>query len=201
MTHTLPELGYEYNALEPHFDEKTMIIHHTKHHQTYIDKLNAALENNEELKSKDVIELLKDLNSIPEDIRTAIRNHGGGHFNHSFWWPMLKRDTQCKGEILEAINTKFESFEKFKEELTNTALTLFGSGWAWLVVNNGELEIVQTSNQDSPISEGKIPILGIDMWEHAAYLRYQNRKPDYVEAFFNVINWDQVNENYLETRK
>ena len=201
MTHTLPELGYEYEALEPHFDAETMKIHHTKHHQTYIDKLNAALEGHDDLQGKSAEELLKDLNSIPEAIRAAVRNHGGGHANHSFWWPMLKKGTQPSGEILEAINSKFGSLDNFKEEFKKAATTLFGSGWAWLVVADGELEIMQTHNQDSPLTEGKIPVLGIDVWEHAYYLKYQNKRPDYTDAFFNVINWEKVNENFLNAKK
>ncbi len=200
MTHTLPELGYEYGALEPHFDAETMKIHHTKHHQAYIDKLNAALEGHN-LDGKSAEDLLKNLNDVPEEIRAAVRNHGGGHANHSFWWPMLKKDTQPSGEILEAINAKFGSLDNFKEEFKKAATTLFGSGWAWLVVNNGELELVQTHNQDSPLTEGKIPVLGIDVWEHAYYLKYQNKRPDYVDGFFNVVNWEKVNENFLNAKK
>lgn len=201
MAHTLPELGYDFNALEPYIDEETMKIHHGKHHQAYVDKLNAALENHDDLKEKPVEELIKDLNSIPEEIRTAVKNHGGGYFNHSFWWPMLKKDTEFKGEIAEAINSKFGSLDKFKEEFSKASLTLFGSGWAWLILNNGELEILQTSNQDCPLSEGKIPILGIDLWEHSYYKKYSNRRNEYIEAFFNVINWDKINENFTNSKK
>lgn len=201
MAHTLPELGYAYDALEPHFDAKTMEIHHTKHHQAYIDKLNAALEKHSNLQGKSAAELLQDLNAIPEDIRTAVRNHGGGHFNHSFWWPMLAKDVELAGEIAEAITSAFGSFDKFKEQFTTAATTLFGSGWAWLVVDGGKLSIVQTPNQDSPISQGKIPVLGIDVWEHAYYLRYMNKRPDYVNAFFNVINWEKVEEHWKRARK
>ncbi len=196
MKHELPNLPYDYNALEPYFDTETMRIHHTKHHQTYVDKLNAALQNHAELQNKEVEELLKNLNNIPEDIRTAVRNHGGGHFNHSFWWPMLKKDVECSGKILNAINSKFGNFENFKKLFSEAAMTRFGSGWAWLVVNNGELEITSTSNQDSPLSDGKVPVLGIDVWEHAYYLKYQNKRNEYVETFFKVINWDKVNENF-----
>ena len=201
MIHTLPSLPYEYNALEPYFDETTMKIHHTKHHQTYVDKLNAALEAHADLKEKSPEELIKNLNSIPESIRTAVRNHGGGHLNHSFWWPMLKKDAQFKGEIAEAINKTFGSFDKFKEDFSKAALGIFGSGWGWLVLNNDKLEIMTTPNQDNPLSPGKVPILGIDMWEHSHYLRYLNRKPDYIEAFFNVINWNKVNENFLKGKE
>ncbi len=201
MVHVLPQLPYAYNALEPYFDELTMKIHHTKHHQTYVDKLNAALEKHPELQKKTVEELLKNLSSLPEDIRIAVRNHGGGHFNHSFWWPMLKKDTEFTGEIAEAIKEKFLSFDKFKEEFSKVALGVFGSGWGWLVMNNGKLEIMVTPNQDSPLSQGRVPILGIDMWEHAMYLRFQNRKPEYVEAFFNLINWEKVNEYYMKAKQ
>lgn len=197
MRHQLPPLPYSYDALEPYFDAKTMEIHYTKHHQAYVDKLNAALEGYEVLAEKSVRELLQNLNEVPESIRTAVRNHGGGHFNHSFWWPMLKKDVKAEGEIIEAINKNFGSFEKFKEDFSKTATTLFGSGWVWLVLDNGELEIVQTANQDSPISQKKLPLLGVDLWEHAYYLKYQNRRAEYIEAFFHVINWDQVNKNFL----
>ena len=203
MKHELPKLTYSYNALEPYFDEQTMILHHTKHHQTYVDKLNAALEKYPNLQNKKVEELLKDLNKIPEDIRTAIRNHGGGHFNHSFWWPMLMKNPNGRPikEISRMIDSTFSSFEKFKEQFTNSALSLFGSGWTWLVVNKGKLEIINLPNQDCPISQEKIPIMGIDMWEHSMYLRYQNRKPEYINAFWNVINWNKVNENYINAIK
>lgn len=200
MTHTLPDLPYDYDALEPYIDEQTMKIHHTKHHQAYVDKLNKALENHKDLQNKPAEELIKDLNSIPEEIRTAVRNHGGGHFNHSFWWPMLKKDTEFKGEIAEAINKKFGSLDKFKEEFSKAALTLFGSGWAWLVLNNGELEIVQTPNQDSPLTQGKIPLIALDVWEHAYWKKYINRRNEYVEAFFNVINWEQAEENFKQAK-
>ncbi|MBI4153888.1 superoxide dismutase [Candidatus Woesearchaeota archaeon] len=200
MTHTLPNLPYEYDALEPYIDEATMKIHHTKHHQAYIDKLNAALEKHKDLHGKTAEELIKNLGSIPDDIRTAVRNHGGGHANHSFFWPIMEKDVEPSGDIFEAINDTFGSFDKFKEQFSNAAVTQFGSGWAWLVVANGNLEIMQTPNQDSPVSQGKTPILGIDVWEHAYYIKYQSRRADYVNAFFNVINWDKVNEHFLETR-
>ena len=196
MSHKLPELPYSYNALEPYFDAQTMEIHYTKHHQTYVDKLNAALEKHSNLQNKSVEDLLRDLNSVPESIRTAVRNHGGGHFNHSFFWPMLKKETSYGGAVADAINSSFGSFDSFKEKFSNSAALLFGSGWAWLVWSNNELQIVTTANQDNPLSQGKIPILGIDVWEHAYYLKYQNRRPEYVSAFFNVINWDTVNEYF-----
>ena len=196
MSHKLPELPYAYNALEPYFDAQTMEIHYTKHHQTYVDKLNAALEKHSDLQNKSVEDLLRDLNSVPESIRTAVRNHGGGHFNHSFFWPMLRKETSYGGAVADAINSSFGSFDTFKEKFSNSASLLFGSGWAWLVWSNNELQIVTTANQDNPLSQGKIPILGIDVWEHAYYLKYQNRRPEYVSAFFNVINWDTVNDYF-----
>ena len=196
MTHKLPELGYGYDALEPFIDAKTMEIHHGKHHQGYVDKLNKALEGKKDLQGKKVEELLKELNKIPEDIRTAVRNNGGGHANHSFFWPLLKKNVEFKGEVAEAIKKRFGSFEKFKEEFSNSAAGRFGSGWAWLVLNSGKLEIMSTANQDSPLSEGKIPGLGLDVWEHAYYLKYQNRRPEYIEAFFKIINWNKVDEHF-----
>jgi Fe-Mn family superoxide dismutase len=196
MKHSLPALPYAYDALEPFFDAQTMEIHHTKHHQTYVDKLNAALEGNESLQKSSPEDLLKDLNSVPENIRTAVRNHGGGHANHSFWWKMLRKDERYGGEVAKAIDSKFGSYDEFKDKFSDTAALLFGSGWTWLVYDNGELEIMTTPNQDSPLSQGKTPILGIDVWEHAYYLNYQNRRPDYISAFFNVINWEQVNEYF-----
>ncbi|MEX0920038.1 MAG: superoxide dismutase [Candidatus Pacearchaeota archaeon] len=202
MTHKLPELGYEYDSLEPFIDARTMEIHHTKHHQSYVDKLNKALEGHKDLQEKSAEELVSDLNSIPEEIRTAVRNHGGGHANHSFFWKTLKKGTEPQKEILEAINKKFGSFEEFKEKFNEAATTLFGSGWAWLALNpeTKELEILQTKNQDSPLIQGMIPILGLDVWEHAYYLKYQNKRPDYVDAFWNVVDWHAVNENYLRAK-
>ena len=196
MTHTLPELPYAYNSLEPFIDEQTMRIHHTKHHQAYVDKLNAAIEKYPKLKNKKAEEMIKNLNEIPEDIKKAVRNNGGGHINHSFFWPLLKKDVAFKGNIAETIKEKFGSFDKFRETFSSAALNVFGSGWAWLVSNKGDLEISSTSNQDSPLSEGKIPLLALDVWEHAYYLKYQNRRPEYIEAFFNVINWKQAEENF-----
>ncbi len=196
MSHTLPALPYAYNALEPYFDEQTMQIHHTKHHQTYVDKLNAALEGQDSFQSKSAEELITDLNAIPERIRTAVRNHGGGHANHSFFWPLLWKEVDFAGDVAKAITTKFGDYDSFKEKFSNTAALLFGSGWTWLVVNKGELEITTTPNQDSPLSQGQTPILGLDVWEHAYYLKYQNRRPEYIAAFFNIINWQKVDENY-----
>ncbi|MGD9182274.1 MAG: superoxide dismutase [Desulfobacterales bacterium] len=196
MTHKLPALPYAYNALEPYIDEQTMQIHHTKHHQTYVDRLNAALEDFDDLQKKSAEDLIKDLNSVPENIRTAVRNHGGGHANHSFFWPLLWKEVDFGGDVGDAIKSKFGDYDTFKEKFSSAAALLFGSGWAWLVLNNGELEITTTPNQDSPLSHGQIPILGLDVWEHAYYLKYQNRRPEYIMAFFNVINWEKVDENF-----
>jgi Fe-Mn family superoxide dismutase len=200
MKHELPKLPYNFNELEPAIDTKTMEIHYGKHHQAYVDKLNTALEKYKALQELSVEELLKDLNSIPEEIREAVRNHGGGHSNHSLFWRILRKpqkDNSPKGTILKAIKDTFGSFDNFKKSFSNAAITHFGSGWAWLVVNDdNELEIIDTLNQDSPLSDSKIPILGIDIWEHAYYLKYQNRRAEYVEVFFSIINWDEVNKNF-----
>ena len=198
MLHVLPPLPYDYNSLEPFIDEQTMRIHHTKHHQTYVDKLNAALSGRKEFEGLEVDELLKNLDRIPEDIRTAVRNHGGGHSNHSFFWPLLKKDVPFGGAVSEAILKQFDSVEKFREDFSNRAALLFGSGWTWLTVDQGKFEIVTTANQDSPLSVGKTPVLGLDVWEHAYYLKYQNRRPDYIKAFFEVINWEKVNEHFYK---
>ena len=196
MEHILPELSYSYDGLEPFIDARTMEIHHTKHHQAYITNLNAAIRGHTQLSELSVGELISHLDEVPEDIRTVVRNHGGGHSNHSFFWPILKKDIEPGGPVLDAINKQFGSFESFKDTFSTAAIKQFGSGWAWLVVAGGELEIVSTPNQDSPLSLGKKPVLGVDVWEHAYYLLYQNRRPDYVDAFFNVINWDKVNDHY-----
>ena len=196
MKHTLPELFYGYDALEPFIDARTMEIHHTKHHQTYVDKLNAALDGHDQLQALSVEQLVRNLSEVPESIRTAVRNHGGGHANHSFFWPLLKKSVKAEGPAVAAIEKRFGSLDAFRDKFSNSAALLFGSGWAWLVADKGQLEIVTTANQDSPLSQGKVPIIGLDVWEHAYYLKYQNRRPDYIAAFFNVINWDRVNENY-----
>ena len=200
MVFELPELDYEYDSLEPFIDKETMEIHHSKHHQTYVNNLNKALEGHEELQGKPVEELLKSIDSISEQIRTAVKNHGGGHFNHSFFWKCLKKDVEPQGEVLEAIKRDFESYEVFVEKFKQAAVTQFGSGWAWFVLNleSKKLEIMQTHDQESPISLGKIPLLVVDVWEHAYYLKYQNKRPEYVDAFMNIINWDEVNKNYLK---
>ncbi|HLU22172.1 superoxide dismutase SodA [Lederbergia graminis] len=198
MAYELPQLPYGYDALEPHIDKETMNIHHTKHHNTYVTNLNKALEGHEDLASKSVEELIANLDAVPESIRTAVRNNGGGHANHSLFWTLLSPNGggAPSGSLAEAINNKFGSFDTFKEEFQAAGAGRFGSGWAWLVVNNGELEITSTPNQDSPLSEGKTPILGLDVWEHAYYLKYQNRRPEYMSAFWNVVNWDEVQKLY-----
>lgn len=198
MAYELPELPYAYDALEPHIDKETMNIHHTKHHNTYVTNVNAALEGHEDLASKSVEELISDLNAVPEDIRTAVRNNGGGHANHSLFWQLLTPNGTGapSGSLAEAIDAKFGSFDEFKTKFENAGKTRFGSGWAWLAVSNGELEVTSTPNQDSPLMEGKTPILGVDVWEHAYYLKYQNKRPDYLAAFWNVVNWDEVSKRY-----
>jgi Fe-Mn family superoxide dismutase len=198
MKHELPKLPYEYSALEPYIDETTMTIHHTKHHQAYINNLNAALEKYPELQEKSVEDLVRNLDNLPDDIRTAVRNNGGGHLNHSWFWNwMAKPEGQSPdGALLAAIEKKFGSLDGFRDAFAKAAAGRFGSGWAWLVVTGGELEIVSTANQDNPITEGKHPILGLDVWEHAYYLKYQNRRPDYIKEWFNVVNWSAVSKEF-----
>lgn len=198
MSFELPQLPYAYDALEPHIDKETMNIHHTKHHNTYVTNLNNALAGNDELLAKSVEEVISNLDAVPEAARTAVRNNGGGHANHSLFWQLLSPNGggEPKGEVAEAINAKFGNFENFKEEFAKAATTRFGSGWAWLAVNNGEIEVTSTPNQDSPLMEGKTPILGLDVWEHAYYLNYQNRRPEYITNFWNVVNWDEVEKRY-----
>lgn len=198
MAYELPKLPYAYDALEPNFDKETMEIHHTKHHNTYVTKLNDALKGHDDLASKSVDELVADLNSIPEDIRTAVRNNGGGHSNHTFFWQILSPNGggEPTGTIKDAIESTFGSFDAFKEKFAEAATGRFGSGWAWLVVNNGNLEITSTANQDSPLTDGKTPVLGLDVWEHAYYLKFQNRRPEYITTFWNVVNWDEVNKRF-----
>ncbi|EOY2805274.1 superoxide dismutase [Enterococcus faecium] len=198
MTYTLPDLPYSYDALEPYIDEETMHLHHDKHHNTYVTNLNAAIEKYPELGEKTIEELLSDMDAIPTDIKTAVRNNGGGHANHSFFWEIMAPNAggEPTGEIKEAINEAFGDFSSFKEEFKKAAAGRFGSGWAWLVMENGKLAITSTANQDSPLMEGKTPILGLDVWEHAYYLKYKNVRPDYIAAFWNVINWDEVNKRF-----
>lgn len=203
MAFTLPELDYPYDALEPYIDARTMEIHHSKHHGGYVAKLNDALGKHPELQSKSIEELLSDLNAIPEDIRTAVRNNGGGHYNHSLFWKIMAPNSGGSpvGELAKAIEKTFGSFEQFKERFSDAAANRFGSGWAWLVLNHGNLEILSTPNQDTPLSEGKQPIMGLDVWEHAYYLKYQNRRPEYISNWWNVVNWNAVNERYLQLLK
>ena len=201
MDFTLPKLKYSYDALEPYIDAKTMEIHHTKHHQAYIDKLKAAVQGTE-FEKKDLKEVLQNIKKVPEKIRQAVINHGGGHLNHTLFWQIMAPNAggNPKGEIEKAINQKFTNFVKFKEEFSNAAATVFGSGWAWLVLNKGKLEIIQTKNQDSPLMEGKIPILGLDVWEHSYYILRRNRRPEYIEAWWNVINWEKVKELFNQAK-
>lgn len=190
---SLPKLNYGYDALEPHIDAQTMEIHYTKHHQTYIDKLNAALESHPDLASQPIEELLKDLRDLPTEVQTAVRNNGGGHHNHSlFWESLMPGGGQISSDFAVMIQTQFGSIEGFKEKFTEAGLNRFGSGWAWLVSHNDGLEIVSTANQDSPLSDGMVPLLGLDVWEHAYYLKYQNRRPDYIDAWWNVVNWEVI---------
>ena len=204
MKYELPKLPYAYDALEPHIDSKTMEIHHTKHHQTYIDKLNEALAKHSEIKD-DVAILLKDINKVPEDIRIAVRNHGGGYLNHNLFWEIMTPDAkkkEFKGKIADAVVAKFGSFDKFKEQFNGAATGRFGSGWAWLVLTKDKkIEVISSANQDSPLMEGKIPLLGLDVWEHSYYLKYQNKRPDYIAAFWNVVNWKKVDELYSAALK
>ncbi|EFS03174.1 superoxide dismutase [Listeria seeligeri] len=198
MTYELPKLPYTYDALEPNFDKETMEIHYTKHHNTYVTKLNEAVAGHADLASKPVEELVANLDSIPEDIRGAVRNHGGGHANHTLFWSILSPNGggAPTGNLKTAIESEFGTFDEFKEKFNAAAAARFGSGWAWLVVNNGKLEIVSTANQDSPLSEGKTPVLGLDVWEHAYYLKFQNRRPEYIDTFWNVINWEEANKRF-----
>ena len=205
MAYELPKLPYDYSALEPHIDARTMEIHYSKHHQAYITNLNNAIKGKADLEEKSVEDLIRNLNSVPEDIRAAVRNNGGGHANHSFFWKIMgpKAGGEPKGKLADDIKSTFGSFDQFKEKLADAGVKRFGSGWAWLIKNSsGKLEIVSTANQDSPLmgkaiagAEGT-PILGVDVWEHAYYLNYQNRRPDYIKAWWNVVNWDAVAKNY-----
>ncbi len=194
MAYTLPPLPYAPDALEPHIDAQTMQIHHGKHHQAYVTNVNAALEKYPELQSKSVEDLLRDISKVPEDIRTAVRNNGGGHMNHTaFWvWMAPKAGGAPTGALGDAIKSTFGSFDSFKEQFTKAGVTRFGSGWAWLIESNGKLSIESTPNQDQPIMDGKKAVLGVDVWEHAYYLKYQNRRPDYLAAWWNVVNWSEV---------
>lgn len=204
MAHELPALPYPANALEPHIDEQTMNIHHDRHHNTYVTNLNAALESAPDLQNKSVEELISNLDTVPEGIRTAVRNNGGGHANHSLFWMVIGPGGggAPTGAVASAIDSDLGGFDKFKEDFTKAATTRFGSGWAWLVVGkDGKLAVTSTPNQDNPLSEGLTPILGLDVWEHAYYLKYQNKRPDYIAAFWNIVNWDEVNRLYEAATK
>jgi len=195
----LPPLPYGFGALEPYIDALTMEIHHDKHHQAYVDNLNKALEGHVELQTKTLMDLLKDINTLPEDVRSAIRNNAGGHLNHSMFWLLMttKGGGEPKGTIAQEIKKTFGSFAAFQDKFNATAKSVFGSGWAWLVIEpNGQLAIVPSANQDTPFSQGKLPIMGLDVWEHAYYLKYQNKRPDYINAWWHVVNWERVEENY-----
>jgi len=195
MSFTLPALPYAYDALEPAFDARTMEIHHTKHHQTYVNNLNAALEGHADLAAKSIEDLVANLKDLPESIQTAVRNNGGGHFNHSFFWESLQApsaEAAIPASLKSRLEADFGSVEAFKESFAKAAATRFGSGWAWLVDRDGHLEVLSTANQDTALELGLKPLLGLDVWEHAYYLHYQNRRPDYIQAFFSVVNWDKV---------
>ncbi|MEY8446035.1 superoxide dismutase [Enterococcus ratti] len=198
MTYTLPDLPYAYNALEPYIDEETMHLHHDKHHHTYVANLNAAIEKYPELGEKTIEELMSDMNAIPNDIKTAVRNNGGGHVNHSFFWKIMAPNAggEPTGAIKDAIDEAFGDFDTFKEEFNKAAASRFGSGWAWLVIEDGKLAITSTANQDSPLMEGKTPVLGLDVWEHSYYLKYKNVRPEYIKAFWHVVNWEEVNKRF-----
>jgi Fe-Mn family superoxide dismutase len=198
MAFTLPALPYANDALEPHIDARTMEIHHTKHHQAYVNNLNAAIEKAPELASKSLDDLMRGINSVPEAVRTAVRNNGGGHWNHSLFWQLMGpgKGGEPTGKLADAIKSAFGDFNKFKEQFAAAGAGRFGSGWAWLVNDGGKLSITSTPNQDNPLMEGKTAILGLDVWEHAYYLKYQNRRPDYITAWWNVVNWDAVAERY-----
>jgi superoxide dismutase, Fe-Mn family len=197
MAYTVPDLPYDYDALEPHIDEATMRVHHDKHHQAYVDKANAALEGTE-WADKPIEEVLQNLDSLPSDKQGPVRNNGGGHYNHSLFWEWMSPNGggEPSGELADAINEKFGSFDDFKTKFKEAGVARFGSGWAWLVADGGGVDIVTTPNQDNPISDGKTPLLGVDVWEHAYYLKYQNKRPDYIEAWFNTVNWDKVAEAF-----
>jgi Fe-Mn family superoxide dismutase len=203
MPFTLPDLPYPFDALEPHIDAKTMEIHHDKHHGTYVTRLNAALEKAPEFQNKPIEEILRSLDKIPKEVQGAVRNHGGGHYNHTLFWKMLapRAGGKPSGDLGKAIDKKFGSFEAFKEQFTASATNLFGSGWAWLVVDpSGDLSVTTTPNQDNPVSQGLKPIFGLDVWEHAYYLKYQNRRPEYITAFWNVVSWANIEDNFQKAR-
>lgn len=200
--YTLPQLSYGFDALEPHIDARTMEIHYTKHHQTYVDKLNAAMEKYPELHAKSVEDLVREIASVPAEIKTAVQNHGGGHANHSLFWTILSPSPTQPSEMLKTEMEKtFSSWEKFTQEFTAAATNRFGSGWAWLVLSSeGSLKVISTANQDSPLMDGHTPLLGVDVWEHAYYLKYQNKRPDYITAFWNCVNWSEVERRFTAAK-
>jgi Fe-Mn family superoxide dismutase len=202
MPHELPPLAYSFDALEPYIDAQTMEIHHDRHHGTYVNNLNAAIEKHPELGERSVEDLLRNINDVPEDIRTVVRNNGGGHANHTLFWAIMGPNAggEPSGEAAQVIDDHFGGFDSFKQQLTQAGVTRFGSGWAWLVAAGGEYKILSTANQDSPLMDGQTPILGVDVWEHAYYLKYQNKRPDYLAAWWNVVNWDAVNERLRAAR-
>jgi Fe-Mn family superoxide dismutase len=199
MPFTLPSLPYAFGALEPHIDTQTMQIHHGKHHQTYVNNLNAAIEKAPELANKTIEELMRGIDAAPESVRSAVRNNGGGHWNHSMFWQIMGPNAggEPSGKVADAIKTAFGGFDKFKEQWSAAGVARFGSGWVWLLNDGGKLSINSTPNQDNPLMEGKTPVLGLDVWEHAYYLRYQNRRPDYISAWWNVVNWDEVSKRFV----
>jgi Fe-Mn family superoxide dismutase len=202
MAFELPPLPYAFDALESYIDAKTMEIHHDKHHGAYVNNLNAALDKHPELRSWSIEDLLTKISGVPEDIRTAVRNNGGGHYNHTMFWQIMapKAGGEPTGELADAINKTFGDFAKFKDELTKAGMGRFGSGWAWLLMANGKLSVESTANQDNPLMEGKLPVMGVDVWEHAYYLKYQNRRNEYLAAWWNVVNWAEVAKRYQRMR-
>jgi len=201
-SYNLPDLPYDHSALEPHIDARTMEIHHGKHHKTYVDKLNAAIEGHDELKMDSIDELMRNFNKVPADIQTPVRNNGGGHANHSLFWTVMSPDGGGKpsGDLAGAIDNAFGSFDDFQTKFSDAGVNRFGSGWSWLIVDGGKLDVISTPNQDSPLMDGKTPILGLDVWEHAYYLKYQNVRPDYIKAWWNVVNWDEVTKRFEAAR-
>ena len=201
MAYELPPLPYDYNALEPYIDEETMHLHHDKHHQAYVNNLNAALQGQSQFENMSVDDLMRQINSVPESIRTAVRNNGGGHANHSMYWQIMKPNGggEPTGDLANAINSAFGSFDQFKAAFNDAGAKRFGSGWAWLVIGpDGKLAVTSTANQDSPLMEGQYPVMGNDVWEHAYYLKYQNRRPEYLAAWWNVLNWDEIAKRYAQ---
>ena len=202
MKFLLPELKYSYEGLEPHIDKLTMETHHSKHHQAYVDNLNKALEGHEKYQEMEIVDILKSLDTLPEAVKNAVRNNGGGHYNHSLFWDIMSPNGGGKpeGELAKKIDEDLGGFEKFKEDFKKAALGQFGSGWAWLVLDNGKLSIVPTPNQDNPISQGKTPLLGIDVWEHAYYLKYKNKRADYIDSWWNLVDWKKIEEIYKNNK-